>query len=70
MINPPIGKLMEQADSRYTLVIETAKRARQLAEGAESMISTDSEKFVAVAANEIAQGCVAYINSAGIIKSS
>jgi len=59
---------MEKADSRYTLVIETAKRARQLAEGAEQMIDTDSNKHVAVAANEIAQGRVAYINSTGIIK--
>jgi len=68
MIYPSINKLMEQADSRYTLVIETAKRARQLAEGAEQTIETDSKKFVAVAANEIAQGRVAYINSVGVIK--
>ena len=68
MIYPSINKLMERADSRYTLVIETAKRARQLAEGADQMIETDSKKHVAIAANEIAQGRVAYINSAGVLK--
>jgi len=68
MIYPPIGQLMKKADSRYTLVIETAKRARQLAEGADIMIDAESNKFVAIAANEIAQGRVAYINSTGVIK--
>ena len=68
MIYPPINKLMEKADSRYTLVIETAKRARQLAEGADQMIVTDSKKHVAVAANEIAQGRVSYINATGVLK--
>ena len=68
MIYPPISKLMEQADSRYTLVIETAKRARQLAEGSDPMINIASKKHVTIAANEIAQGRVAYINATGVLK--
>ncbi|MDD4690361.1 MAG: DNA-directed RNA polymerase subunit omega [Eubacteriales bacterium] len=30
MIQPPLDKLMKKVDSRYTLVIATAKRARQI----------------------------------------
>ena len=32
MIYPPIGNLIEKATSRYSLVIATAKRARELSE--------------------------------------
>lgn len=35
IIQPPLDKLMEKVDSRYTLVIATAKRARQLTEDPE-----------------------------------
>ncbi len=34
MLYPSIDKLMSKADSKYTLVILAAKRARQLLEGA------------------------------------
>jgi DNA-directed RNA polymerase subunit omega len=30
MISPPIDELLEKVDSRFTLVIESAKRARQI----------------------------------------
>ena len=33
MIDPPIAELVKKAGSRYMLTIETAKRARQLADG-------------------------------------
>ena len=50
MLYPEISKLMEGLDSRYSLVIMTAKRARQL--------QTDSgnDKTVSRAINEIANG--------------
>lgn len=50
MLYPEIGKLMEGLDSRYSLVILTAKRARQLA------LSNDNDKAVSHAINEIANG--------------
>jgi len=50
MLYPEIAKLMEGMDSRYSLVIATAKRARQLAAD-----STD-DKTVSRAINEIANG--------------
>ncbi len=56
MIYPPIAKLVEKTGSRYTLVIETAKRARQLAEGAEALAQSDCNKEVSVATNEIYEG--------------
>ena len=50
MLYPEIGKLMEGLDSRYSLVIVTAKRARQLATNAAN------DKAVSHAINEIANG--------------
>ena len=35
IIQPPLDKLMEKVDSRYTLVLATAKRARQLTDDPE-----------------------------------
>ncbi len=53
MIYPPIAKLVEKTGSRYTLVIEAAKRARQLSTGSEALAQCDSNKEVSVATSEI-----------------
>lgn len=53
MIYPPIAKLVDKTGSRYTLVIEAAKRARQLSEGATPLASCDSSKEVSIATKEI-----------------
>ncbi len=50
MLYPEIDKLMEGLDSRYSLVIVTAKRARQLA------ANSTNDKAVSYAINEIASG--------------
>ncbi len=50
MLYPEIGKLMEGLDSRYSLVIVTAKRARQLA------VNSTNDKTVPHAINELANG--------------
>ena len=50
MLYPEISKLMEGMDSRYSLVIATAKRARQLA------ADSADDKTVSRAINEIANG--------------
>ena len=50
MLYPEISKLMEGMDSRYSLVIATAKRARQLA------ADSSDDKTVSRAVNEIANG--------------
>lgn len=36
MLNPAIGKLIGDTDNRYKLVIEISKKAREIAEKAES----------------------------------
>ncbi|SDW02337.1 DNA-directed RNA polymerase subunit omega [Marininema mesophilum] len=54
MLYPSIDKLMDKADSKYTLVILAAKRARDLLEGAESNLhDLRSNKNVGVALEEI-----------------
>ena len=54
MIYPPMSKLLETVDSRYTLVIVVAKRARMLTDGAPKLTDYDSEKDVTIAINEVA----------------
>jgi len=54
MIYPSIDKLMEKADSKYSLVVMSAKRARELLDGEKSPIETKSKKHVGVALEEIA----------------
>ena len=46
--------------SRYSIVIATAKRARQLALGARPMVKCDSENHLDVALLEIGQGLIGY----------
>lgn len=60
MINPSIVDLLEKVESRYTLVVVTSKRARQLIQGDEPLIDTDITKPVSVAINEINEGKVTY----------
>jgi DNA-directed RNA polymerase subunit omega len=54
MLSPPINQLLKKVDSRYTLVIATAKRAREIIDGDKQLIEVDSYKPVTVAAYEIA----------------
>lgn len=56
MIYPSIDRLLEQVDSKYTLVIAAAKRGRQLRNGARPAMECDSRKEVTVALNEISSG--------------
>ena len=58
MINPSIVDLLEKVDNRYSLVIITSKRARQIASGAEVKTKVKEESPVTLAANEIAEGKV------------
>ncbi len=54
MMYPPIGELMKRADSRYSLVIAVAKRARELAKPeAEVLVKCDSNKEVTEAVYEL-----------------
>ena len=64
MIYPPITELVEKTGSRYALVIETAKRTRQLVDGAPRLAEIDTTKEVTVAVNEIYEGKIEVIDTA------
>ena len=62
MITPGIQTLMEKMDSRYTLVMAVAKRARELADDEnEPMVDAVNDKAVKVAVNEVAKGLIEVI---------
>jgi len=59
MVKPTTADLLKKInDSKFKLVIATAKRARQIANGEEKLIKIDEETPVTIAANEIAAGKV------------
>ncbi|ABN52546.1 MAG TPA: DNA-directed RNA polymerase subunit omega [Hungateiclostridium thermocellum] len=68
MIEPSINSLLEKVDSRYTLVVATAKRARQLTDGANKLTNCESDKPVTVAINEINENKITYIRTKSGIK--
>lgn len=53
MINPPIVDLLEKAETRYSLVVSTSKRARMLIDGAAVVTDKKITKPVTIAINEI-----------------
>ncbi|RCX17987.1 DNA-directed RNA polymerase subunit omega [Anaerobacterium chartisolvens] len=68
MIEPPINSLMTKVDSRYTLVVAAAKRARQLADGAHKLTKCNSDKPVTIAINEINEDKITYVRTKSGIK--
>ncbi|MBD7914122.1 DNA-directed RNA polymerase subunit omega [Clostridium sp. Sa3CUN1] len=60
MINPSIMDLLQKVDDRYSLVIVTSKRARQLIDGREPLVVTKSKKPLTIAINEVNAGEVGY----------
>lgn len=54
MLNPAIGKLIENYDSRYQLVHDVADEARRISEKAEQNHEVLTEKTVTLAINKIA----------------
>lgn len=70
MIVPSIGSLLDKVDSRYTLVVVTAKRARQLVDGAPKLTKCNSEKPVTVAINEIDDNKITYVRNKKAISDS
>ncbi len=54
MLTPPINELIQQTGNRYSLVIASSKRARQIIEGYEPLIEVDyNMKAVSIATEEI-----------------
>jgi DNA-directed RNA polymerase subunit omega len=55
-----MDELLEKVDNRYTLVVETAKRARQLVDGAPKLSKASVDKPVTIAIREIYEGKIKY----------
>ncbi|GAV23729.1 DNA-directed RNA polymerase subunit omega [Carboxydothermus pertinax] len=60
MNQPSLDILMQKADSRYTLVVATAKRARQITAGEASKMKHVSNKAVTIALHEIGNDLITY----------
>lgn len=55
MLNPAIGKLINNYKNRYELVLDIAKRARKISEKAEKDEEIIIEKPVTLAMNQLAK---------------
>ena len=60
MINPSVVDLLEKTKDRYSLVILTSKRARQIIDGSNPKISINSKKSLTIAINEVDQNALEY----------
>ncbi len=55
MLNPSIGKLIQAYENRYDLVIDVARRARQISNRAQREQEILTEKPVTLALDELAR---------------
>ena len=60
MINPSITELLEKVEDRYSLVIVTSRRARQIIDGSETLTTNKSKKPLTLAIHEFEEGAVSY----------
>ena len=67
MIYPSADTIEDRVKSRYSLVVLSAKRAKQIKEGAPILIDTDSTNPLTIALEEIAAGKVTAIEVDGEI---
>ncbi len=58
MNKPPLDQLMDKADSKYTLIVLGAKRARQITENRPELLQGGTINPVSIALKEISQGKV------------
>ncbi len=60
LLYPSVNKLQEKTDSRYSLVILTAKRARDIIDGKPVLTDEECERPVSQAAKEVAEDLITY----------
>ena len=69
MLNkPPLNQMMPYVDSKYTLVIVAAKRARLTIDNNSDMLHTDMLNPVSLALEDIAEGRIDWQRAKGGIK--
>lgn len=56
MINPSIVKLLDKVDNRYSLVVATSRRARQIIDGVEPSVDKKDRKPLTIAIDEVNEG--------------
>lgn len=67
-MKPSLDVLMDKVDSKYTMVVAAAKRARQLTDGAPPAVESKSKKPVTIALEELADGHLHYERTRSGIK--
>lgn len=55
LVQPTLEQLLPKVESRYTLAMLVAKRTRQLVDGAQPMVDSDSPNLVTLACEEVFQ---------------
>ena len=60
MINPSVMDLLKKVEDRYSLVMVTSKRARQIINGSEPLVKVDSRKALTIAIHEVNEDAVTY----------
>ena len=60
MLYPSINDLLDITNNRYILVIQVAKRARQIVDGSECSVDTEEKKPVSLATQEVLEGKLTY----------
>lgn len=67
-LEPSMDELMKFVDSKYTMVVAAAKRARQLTEGKVAAVQHRSAKPVSIALEEMAAGMLHFERTKSGIK--
>lgn len=68
MIRPSLDVLVSKVDSKYTLVVLAAKRAREIMNGDSPLAESKSNKPVTLALEEVAQNKISYERTKAGIK--
>lgn len=69
MVKPTVTELLQKIDdNRYSLVIMTSKRARQIAEGDSILTKAKDKSVVTLAATEIAEGKVMIVEDEEVVE--
>jgi DNA-directed RNA polymerase subunit omega len=60
LIYPSLDHLLKKVDSKYTLVVLTSRRAREIVAGDRPLVQSKSNKAVTIALEEIGADKVTY----------
>lgn len=65
---PSVEELNEKTPSTYTLVVEVAKRTRELVDGAQPLVDPKEKKPIAIAIDEINRGLITAHRKMGAVE--